>query len=48
MLVFGGSLGARSSTSRRRAFADADFHVSTAGARDLGTLREPAAHYTGE
>ena len=47
MLVFGGSLGARSiNLAAVEAFADAPFHVlHVPGARDFGELREPGPHY---
>jgi len=47
VLVFGGSLGARSiNHAALAAFAGADFHVlHAAGARDLPSLRSPGPHY---
>ena len=47
VLVFGGSLGARSiNLAAVEAFADAGFHVlHVPGARDFGELREPGPHY---
>jgi UDP-N-acetylglucosamine--N-acetylmuramyl-(pentapeptide) pyrophosphoryl-undecaprenol N-acetylglucosamine transferase len=47
VLVFGGSLGARSiNHAALEAFADADFHVlHAAGERDLPDLRSPGPHY---
>ena len=47
VLVFGGSLGARSvNLAAVEAFADASFHVlHVPGVRDFGALREPGPHY---
>jgi UDP-N-acetylglucosamine--N-acetylmuramyl-(pentapeptide) pyrophosphoryl-undecaprenol N-acetylglucosamine transferase len=47
VLVFGGSLGARSiNLAAVEAFGDAPFHVlHVPGARDFGALREPGPHY---
>lgn len=47
VLVFGGSLGARSiNNAAIRAFAQADFHVlHAAGRRDFASLRSPGPHY---
>ena len=47
VLVFGGSLGARSvNLAAVEAFADAPFHVlHVPGARDFGELRAPGEHY---
>ena len=47
VLVFGGSLGARSiNLAAVEAFADAPFHVlHVPGARDFGGLRPPGEHY---
>jgi UDP-N-acetylglucosamine--N-acetylmuramyl-(pentapeptide) pyrophosphoryl-undecaprenol N-acetylglucosamine transferase len=47
VLVFGGSLGARSiNLAAVEAFADAAFHVlHVPGARDFAELREPGPHY---
>jgi len=47
VLVFGGSLGARSiNMAALEAFADADFHVlHAAGERNLAQLRPPGPHY---
>ena len=47
VLVFGGSLGARSiNLAAVEAFADAPFHVlHVPGARDFGTLRAPGPRY---
>jgi len=47
VLVFGGSLGARSvNLAAVEAFADAPFHVlHVPGVRDFGALREPGPHY---
>ncbi len=47
VLVFGGSLGARSiNEASLRAFADAPFHIlHVAGRRDFAELRSPGPHY---
>jgi len=47
VLVFGGSLGARSlNTAAMAAFRDADFHVlHVAGERDFASLESPGPHY---